>query len=354
MKISIIIPTYNRVKLISETIDSVLAQSNPNWECIIVDDGSTDNTVAVLKEYASKDDRIKVFERGVLPKGANACRNIGAKKSTGEYLIFLDSDDLIAPWSVEKRLAAVAEAEEKSLYIFPGANLEVDTGNLTLYYPDKGDDFLQNFLGFKRMFQTSSSLWHRDYIAQIKFDENLPCWQDCDVHIRGLLNTEDYKAYFTMPDFFIRKQNIKYSQVTSGYNLEFAVVLHNYAWNKIGTILNDKDAKLFRLSYLGGWTNLLEVMPYEESKPFLKVAIEGKFFKASQKRKLNAYYQAYNFFRRLKLPNIAYRTRKYFGIPRVKTSNIQIKDDERSLLIAELEKHEDAVTLKFLKNKNNG
>src|SRR5690554_5694001 len=103
MKISIIIPVFNRQKLIKETLDSVLAQIYENWECIVVDDGSTDETWEVLEQYAKKDARIKIHKRHRDPKGAPTCRNIGMELSEGEYLIFLDSDDLLAKWALQHR-----------------------------------------------------------------------------------------------------------------------------------------------------------------------------------------------------------------------------------------------------------
>lgn len=94
--VSIIIPAYNRADLIGETLDSVLAQTYPHWECIVVDDHSTDNTWEIVEGYCQRDSRIKLFRRPEdRPKGANACRNYGVELSSGEYLNFLDSDDLI-------------------------------------------------------------------------------------------------------------------------------------------------------------------------------------------------------------------------------------------------------------------
>lgn len=96
--ISIIIPTYNRAHLIGETLDSILAQTYTNWECLITDDGSTDNSIAVIQEYVNKDTRFKLFTRPAnRPKGANACRNIGLENAVGEYIVFFDSDDLMTP-----------------------------------------------------------------------------------------------------------------------------------------------------------------------------------------------------------------------------------------------------------------
>jgi glycosyltransferase involved in cell wall biosynthesis len=97
-KISIIIPTYNRAHLIGETLDSVLAQTYPHWECLIIDDGSTDNSIEVIQAYTKQDKRMKLFTRPAhRMKGANACRNIGLENAVGEYIVFFDSDDLMTP-----------------------------------------------------------------------------------------------------------------------------------------------------------------------------------------------------------------------------------------------------------------
>ncbi|RXG13770.1 glycosyltransferase involved in cell wall biosynthesis [Leeuwenhoekiella aestuarii] len=103
--VSIIIPTYNRAHLIGETLDSVLAQTYTHWECIVVDDGSTDGTDEVLAEYVAKDSRFQYHHRPKdRPKGANACRNYGFELSQGEYIQWLDSDDIIKENKLEAQV----------------------------------------------------------------------------------------------------------------------------------------------------------------------------------------------------------------------------------------------------------
>lgn len=94
--ISVIIPAYNRASIIGETLDSVIAQTYPNWECIIVDDGSIDDTISVVDNYTRRDHRFKLFQRPPeRKKGASPCRNIGLENSQGDLIQFLDSDDLL-------------------------------------------------------------------------------------------------------------------------------------------------------------------------------------------------------------------------------------------------------------------
>lgn len=103
---SIIVPTYNRGLLIGETIESILQQDNPNFELLIVDDGSTDNTEQVVKSY--KDERIRYFKKQNEERGA--ARNYGIKKATGRYALFFDSDD----WMHANHLSTLKEYIDKA------------------------------------------------------------------------------------------------------------------------------------------------------------------------------------------------------------------------------------------------
>ena len=91
MKFSIIIPVYNVEGYLIECLDSVLNQTFEDWEAICVNDGSTDNSAAILEEYGHKDGRIKIVNQ---PNGGlSAARNTGLKAAAGDYVLFLDSDD---------------------------------------------------------------------------------------------------------------------------------------------------------------------------------------------------------------------------------------------------------------------
>ena len=118
--VSIIIPAFNRAQLIGATLDSVLAQTYTNWECIVVDDGSLDYTTKVLDAYIKSDSRIQCFNRpSDSIKGAPTCRNIGIEKSKGEYLIFLDSDDFLLPHCLENRIKKFIENSLFKFLVFP-------------------------------------------------------------------------------------------------------------------------------------------------------------------------------------------------------------------------------------------
>lgn len=106
--ISIVTPNYNCGRFIAQTIESVLAQTYTNWEMLIIDDCSTDDSYSIAVEYAKKDSRIKVFQNEK-NSGAAVSRNKAIELSQGEYLAFLDSDDLWMPEKLELQLKFMQE-----------------------------------------------------------------------------------------------------------------------------------------------------------------------------------------------------------------------------------------------------
>lgn len=103
--ISVIIPVFNRANVIEECINSVLGQTYQNFEIVIVDDGSTDNTYQICKSLAEKDTRIKLFKGE--HAGVSAARNTAIEKANGEFVFFLDSDDVIHPLLFETLITAM-------------------------------------------------------------------------------------------------------------------------------------------------------------------------------------------------------------------------------------------------------
>ena len=101
--VSIITPTFNAEKYIRDTLYSVLNQSYQNWEMILVDDASTDQTVEIIQDFAEKDVRFKLFQLAE-NAGNGFARNAALEKATGKYIAFLDADDLWFPLKLEKQI----------------------------------------------------------------------------------------------------------------------------------------------------------------------------------------------------------------------------------------------------------
>ena len=100
--VSIIMPVYNSEKYVSDAIESVCNQSYKNWELLIVNDGSTDQSSKIIDDYAKKDSRIKVFHRS--NEGVSMARNYALDKCNGNYITFIDSDDVYHPERLKKMM----------------------------------------------------------------------------------------------------------------------------------------------------------------------------------------------------------------------------------------------------------
>ena len=120
---SIITASYNYEAYIKETIESVIAQTFQDWEMVIVDDGSKDNSVEVIKSYCEKDSRIKLYqhENGV-NKGLSETVKLGVERAEGEWVVFLESDDTITPEYLEEKFRIVDKYPEVG-FIFNDINM---------------------------------------------------------------------------------------------------------------------------------------------------------------------------------------------------------------------------------------
>jgi glycosyltransferase involved in cell wall biosynthesis len=213
--VSIIIPTFNCANLIGETLDSVLAQTHKNWECIIVDDGSTDNTTEVVNEYLSRDNRFVNLNRPKhKKKGPSVCRNIGVYKALGEYIIFLDSDDLLLDRCLYDRLKFSRQFPKYDYWIFRMASFNLENKNQSYLYGviPEGNIYNETIKLFKQgyhPFVITCPFWKRSALIGLNgFDESLTLLTDPDLHLRALKAGLSFKySEKKEPDCFYRLTN---------------------------------------------------------------------------------------------------------------------------------------------------
>lgn len=105
--VSIVMPCYNGEQFIQETIDSVMNQTYKNWELLVIDDGSKDNSYSLVKEYTNKDNRIHLIQQK--NAGSAAARNNGIRRSRGQYLALLDSDDIWLPGFLDSQIRFIQQ-----------------------------------------------------------------------------------------------------------------------------------------------------------------------------------------------------------------------------------------------------
>jgi glycosyltransferase involved in cell wall biosynthesis len=244
-KISVIIPTFNREKLIGNSINSVLEQTFQNFEIIIVDDGSTDNTKKEIDKF--QDERIKYIKLQNNTGGANA-RNVGIEIASGQYISFQDSDDIFYPDKLEKQLKNINNKHshldfckinvifnESFHYLVPTIEREkrIDKGNLFDELVTHG-----NFIS------TQSILVKTSFMKKYKFDPNMPRLQDYDVLLRMIPKVKISYTREILVDLHIQKSSV---QLSSDKLKKAIYLLLNKKFN-----FNEKQRKSFSnyLNYL--------------------------------------------------------------------------------------------------------
>jgi glycosyltransferase involved in cell wall biosynthesis len=187
--VSIIIPCYNKATFLAETLQAVLNQTFTDWECILVDDGSTDETPAVAKAYLEKDTRFRYFLKK--NEGVSTARNFGLKKAQGDFVIFLDADDILADFSLAKRLDYFSQYPEQDGLVFSTHFFEYDTnnpGNLFNCDPEIESErkYLEFFLNYQFVWQTTSPIWKRSVLEKVQFRDELRLLEDIVLNIEIL------------------------------------------------------------------------------------------------------------------------------------------------------------------------
>lgn len=184
-RVSVVIPTYNRAELLGVALDSVYAQTWKEFEVLVVDDGSTDGTEAMLQPY--------IAERGLrhlrqANRGPSAARNRGIEAARGEYVAFLDSDDLWLPIKLSVQMARMAARPEAVMCYSNLLHFNPDNGTLSVRYRRQavrsGDLYLA--LIYKKLHCAPPTLLVRKAIAERVggFDEALRLSEDRDFNIR--------------------------------------------------------------------------------------------------------------------------------------------------------------------------
>lgn len=195
--VSIIIPTFNRAHLIRETLDSIIAQTYKNWECIIVDDGSSDETDEVMLAYCENDTRFRYYHRPDkhLP-GGNGARNYGFEKSRGDYIQWFDSDDLMMPEKLELKIL-LFQKQVANFVVCEGGEL-IDWKDLSYkkkWKPFKSKHAFKEHVKGNLVFGTNGPMFRKSYLEEkLLFDEELIISQEWEFFSRLLLTKPDFEV----------------------------------------------------------------------------------------------------------------------------------------------------------------
>lgn len=223
--ITIVIPVFNRAALIEETLNAVIAQTSTDWNCIVVDDGSTDDTVSVVNAFAKADSRITSLQRTKEHlKGGCGARNYGALQAQTPYIMFLDSDDLITKTCVEERLLLLHENPKKDLFIFHSGVFNKELGDSNLLWNvvdahETNSQLLERFIHQDAPWCTNGVLWQKEFFLKIgMWSEILTAWQDWELHTKSLLHDPTIIISSEKPDNFYRR-DIQVTAISDARNL---------------------------------------------------------------------------------------------------------------------------------------
>jgi glycosyltransferase involved in cell wall biosynthesis len=209
--ITIIIPTHNRSDLFEEAIDSLIQQTNPNWRAIVVDDNSTPEEKSKIKNISAKDPRIS-FSSNKGTRGASATRNIGLQKAASEYVLFMDSDDVLAPNCIENRSKYIVAFPNFDFWVFGGVKVfhenPEDSDVLWNVFTEESD--LERFLKVDPPWHTSSPIWNKEALKNIGgFNEKALVWNDWELHIRAIAEGLKYTKINSDTDAYYRKHELE-------------------------------------------------------------------------------------------------------------------------------------------------
>lgn len=243
-KVAIIVPCYNQGEYLAECLDSVIQQTYSDWVCVVVNDGSTDNTEEIAIDYCEKESRIYYHPQS--NAGGGAARNNGIKCCRSQFILPLDADDLIAPTFLEKTLKVIED----------NPSVKVVHTKCQLFGRTHGQLELPEFsfrLLLQRNLMTVTALYRReDYLRTQGYDEKIKGWYDWDFWL-SLLDKDSQVKKIEEPLFFYR---LRFGSLGSNISLdpELKSSLRNYIYHKHESKYleypNDVDILAFRISAL--------------------------------------------------------------------------------------------------------
>lgn len=255
--VSIIIPTFNRAHLIGATINSVQLQSFTKWECIIVDDGSTDSTPELISDLIKKDSRIK-FLLNTRTKGAQGARNTGILNAKGDFVIFFDSDDKMHIDFIEKIYKKIFETKKDVCTCFSNIIKFETKENIGSFNWICEDDIYAKTLSGELYVDFNAAIIKKQILYDINLlDENCPSFQEWDTHLRLSKIAKYTTVQECLVDYFqggsdtisndhqrtikgylyiLKKFKVDWLEINPDAYLSYGIIVHNLILNQ-----NDKD-----------------------------------------------------------------------------------------------------------------
>lgn len=308
--VSIIIPTYNRANLIGETLGSVLTQTYTNWECIIVDDGSTDHTDEVVENYLKKDIRFIYIKKRLnqFAKGAGAARNYGLEYSQGEYINWFDSDDLMESNFISEKIKILTLYPDTDVVIGGFGYFDVNGTQNRYSNLNFSGNILEDLLNNRINFCPQTFLIKKEKLNNFKFSTKLTRNEDLDFFFDFFVINERLiiNQVFAKILFFVRKhpKSVSAYNDIDGNQIKSAYIVHKKIMSYFKMQNNQTGFRKYAKAMLADLKTLLE---YGQYIFVIKEIIKADYLVLSSKVIIIYYIVIYFFTRRgiLKFKNVA-------------------------------------------------
>lgn len=305
--ISIIVPVYKVERYIRGCLDSIVAQTFKEWECLLIDDGSPDSSGSICDEYAQRDCRFKVYHK--TNGGVSSARNLGLDKANGEWITFIDSDDLIAPTFLDGLYAPIAQGEHVDFVHGGCTNWKdgkpADINQVYEYYVgDEPEIVFRDLRGLavSKLFRLKTvRSWSND--QPLRFDEEMKIAEDELFTYNYLLQLKRY-AFVPETGYYYRIDNINSAtktKVTRDYwnellsaNKLYSAVNRIISINSIPIIKAEKRLRICAKGYIEAiWALYYTNLSFSQKKAhlsndFSQVFDILKYYKGSLSKNITA------------------------------------------------------------------
>ncbi|MDH6355296.1 glycosyltransferase involved in cell wall biosynthesis [Dysgonomonas sp. PH5-45] len=287
--VTVVMPFFNEERFIAAAIDSIIEQTYKNWELLIVDDGSTDGSAAIVDSYIGTDPRLRLYKRQSKQRGASVCRNIGLREAKGDYIIFFDSDDLLFPQCLENRVNKMLEYSDADFIVFQMCAFFKDGYDYTNLLSKEKDNYLYAFLSHNIAWGTTCAMLKPKFIREKLnggFNERYPRLQDAEFYTRALLVDNVNYEMFISPEYIDCAYRMEQGK---SLNIEIALTGFSYYIEDFYELVKNRpDSKecIFRLSQL--YTKCFSYLTMFTDKQTIKPHIEAAYgiIRKARKRKI--------------------------------------------------------------------
>lgn len=280
-KVSIIIPVYNVAEYLKECLDSVINQTYKNLEILLINDGSTDNSLEICKEYSNRDSRVKVFD--IKNGGVSNARNIGIVNATGEYLSFIDGDDFVSENYIEKLYdQAIASGKDMTICrmnLYEDGKVTPTKENFAPLFAEEPDDKAKTYLCLNSSVMGSSwrILYKTEFLVKndIKFNVNLKFCEDMAFVLKCIYMGATF-AEVNEYMYFYRQNPSSYIKT---YKPDFLKAEQDF-YDYVTEFVKNEDYKeqlVFKLVYMAFGEESVKNPKYEKNK--LQEIYKSKLYK---------------------------------------------------------------------------